>query len=83
MSSNMENRSRIKQIERLRWVILIVFWCLVTVPFMLLMQKRHVTFLIVGLFLLVCVSIVIFWLTCRGRDAGDENMTCGEKGPQT
>jgi CHASE3 domain sensor protein len=62
-----------KQNETIRWVLLVVIWGLASLPFIHLFQKKHFAFLIIGLFLFVCVSIVLFWITCKGKQ-GTENL---------
>jgi predicted membrane channel-forming protein YqfA (hemolysin III family) len=62
-----------KQNETIRWVLLVVIWGLACIPFIQLFQKKHFAFLIVGLFLFVCASIVLFWFTCKGKQ-GAENL---------
>ncbi len=74
----MDGKKIMKQNETVQWVLLVVMWGLACLPFIYLFQKRHFAFLIVGLFLFVCASIVLFWITCKGKQSV-ENLPPEEK----
>jgi hypothetical protein len=71
MISNSENQNKANRMARLQWTAIILFWTLVTIPFMLFWQIWHFTYLIVGLFLFVGGTIVFFWKTIGKENCDD------------
>jgi len=68
----MDGKKTMMKNETIRWVLLAVMWGLACLPFIYLFQKRHFAFLIVGLFLFVCASIALFWITCKGKQSTEK-----------